>query len=132
MRNMMMLNKRLAVLLLLMPAMPVMAGNVTFLKDSAIAKMTDQDLEMLRSAARNALDYTADGQSRRWENDATGATGIVTPISTSEEGGAVCRQLELFNDAKGFSGRTVFTFCRQPDGTWKVPPSSARGAVPSD
>lgn len=126
----MMVNKKLALLLLVLPAMPVMAGNVTFLKNSAIAKMTEQDLQMLRGAARNALDYTPDGQSRRWANSASGASGVVTPLSTSAEAGDLCRQLEIFNDAQGFSGRSVFTFCRQPDGTWKVPAPAGRGDAP--
>jgi surface antigen len=101
--------------------MPAAAGNVTFMKNSAISKMTEADLELLRATARNLLDYTADGEPRRWHNPETGATGVLTVLSTTEQEGSLCRQLEMFNEVKDLSGRSVFTFCRQPDGTWKVP-----------
>jgi len=97
------------------------AGNVRFLKDSAISKMTDADLELLRSSARNVLEYAADGESRRWENSQTGAKGVLTPLTTFDRDGAPCRKLEVFNEVKGVAGRSVFDFCRQADGTWKVP-----------
>jgi len=118
----------LAALTLVCALTPVFAGNVTFAKNSAIAKMTDQDLEIMRAAARNALDYIADGQPRRWENSETGATGVVTPLDAFEHEGMNCRRLEMFNEVQGVTGRSVFVFCRQPDGTWRVPAKAPAGA----
>lgn len=115
------LLKRLMLASLLCGLAPAFAGNVTFLKDSTLSKMGSEDMEILRAAARNALDYHADGQPRRWENAQTGARGVLTPLTTLEHDGMSCRRLELFNEVRGTSGRSVFVFCRQPDGTWKVP-----------
>lgn len=119
--------KGLAALTLVCALTPAFAGNVTFMKNSAISKMTEQDLEIMRAAARNALDYIADGQPRRWQNNESGAAGVLTPLDTFEHEGTSCRRLEMFNEVQGITGRSVFVFCRQPDGTWKVP-----ATAPSD
>ena len=100
------------------------AANVRWLQDSAMANMTPEDMDALRKAARNVLDYGPDGQPRRWENAETGARGVVTPLDTFEQDGMFCRRLEAFNEVKGISGRGVHVFCRQEDGTWRIPPAS--------
>ena len=97
------------------------AANVRWLQDSALSNMTEQDMEVLRKAARNVLDYGEDGESRRWENSETTAKGVVSALETLEVDGQFCRRLELFNEVKGASGRSLFLFCRQPDGTWRIP-----------
>jgi len=122
-------KKILALGILGVLAGPGIAGNVQFLKDSAISKMNEEDLGLLRSSARNALDYTADGESRRWENAGTGSTGVLTPLATYDRDGSLCRKLEIYNDVRGVTGRSVFDFCRQPDGSWKVPAPGPGGAA---
>ena len=102
------------------------AANVRFMQDSALAAMTTEDIDVLQNAARNALDYTEDGDPRRWENRETGAKGVLTPLSSFEQDGSFCRRLEMFAEVKAVSGRSVFVFCRQPDGTWRIPASSPR------
>jgi surface antigen len=102
------------------------AANVRWLKDSALSKMTAEDMEILRSAARNVLDYGPDNESRRWENTGTGARGVVTPLDSFEQDGMFCRRLEAFSEVAGVSGRGVYVFCRQEDGTWRIPASSSR------
>ena len=74
----------------------------------------------------NALDYIADGQPRRWENSQTGATGVLTPLTTFEHEGMNCRRLEMFNEVKGVTGRSVFVFCRQPDAFALAPHAETR------
>lgn len=105
-----------------------LAGNVRWLRDSALSNMTPDDMEVLRSAARNVLDYGRDGESRRWENADTGAKGVLTPLESIEQDGEPCRRLELFNEVGSASGRSVFLFCRQKDGTWRIPAQSSGGA----
>jgi surface antigen len=121
MRNIRSIVPGLALLAIVCGAAPALAGNVTFMKNTAISKMTDADLELLRSTARNLLDYTVDGEPRRWHNPETGATGVLTVLSTAEQEGSLCRQLEMFNEVQGLSGRSMFTFCRQADGSCKIP-----------
>lgn len=123
------MKKILALSILVFLTGPAIAGNVQFLKDSAISKMNDEDLGLLLSSARNALDYTADGESRRWENIQTGSTGVLTPLATFDREGTLCRKLEIYNDVMGVTGRSVFDFCRQSDGSWKVPAPGPGGAA---
>ena len=105
----------------------VAASNVRFMQDSALAAMTPADIEVLQKAARNTLDYAEDGNPRRWENQETGAKGILTPLSSFEQDGVFCRKLEMFTEVKSVSGRTIFVFCQQPDGTWRIPSSASAG-----
>lgn len=115
-----------ALLLLAGSINTVSAGNVRWLQDSALSKMTPEDMEKLRSAARNVLDYGSDNESRRWENAGTGANGVVTALDSFEQDGMFCRRLEAFHQVMGVSGRGVHVFCRQEDGTWRIPASSSR------
>jgi surface antigen len=98
----------------------VSASNVQWLRDTAMSNMTEQDMEILRDAARNVLNYGPDGESKRWENKETGAKGILTPLDSFEQNDQFCRRLEAFNEVGGASGRSVFVFCRQEDGDWLI------------
>jgi surface antigen len=98
----------------------VSASNVQWLRDTAMSNMTEQDMEILRSAARNVLNYGPDGEPKRWENKETGAKGILTPLDSFEQNDQFCRRLEAFNEVGGASGRSVFVFCRQEDGEWLI------------
>ncbi len=102
------------------PIGPIHAGQVHFPEESPVSGMTEVDTRMLRQAARVALEDAEDGVMVHWENQETGAAGVLTPLSTSQRAGKVCRQLELFSDAGGQRGRSVFNFCRQADGSWRV------------
>lgn len=102
-----------------------MASNVQFLRDSPLSKMTTEDLTLMRATIRESLDQGVDGTSKRWENPKTGASGVVTPLKSFQRDGAPCRLVEIFNEAQGFSGRTRYDFCKQPDGTWKMPAPTA-------
>ena len=111
---------KLALLVLLGISSASMAANVRWLQDSAMSNMTDADMEMLRSAARNVLNYGPDGEAKRWENKETGAKGVLAPLRSFEQDGMFCRQLEAFNEVGGASGRSVFIFCQQEDDTWRI------------
>jgi surface antigen len=97
---------------------PVLASNVQFLRDAPIAKMTKEDLALFQTNMHEALEQDADGATRRWKNPNTGASGALTPVSTSEQNGLKCRRLEIVNTVQGLTGRSTFDMCRQADGTW--------------
>jgi surface antigen len=110
---------------------PLYAANVWFTKDMPMSQMTEADIEILSSAADEALDDVADGDTRHWENPETGAGGALTPLSTSERDGMRCRRLQIANEAGGKTARSEFDFCRQGDGSWKVlsePPAAGTTA----
>jgi surface antigen len=96
----------------------VLASNVQFLRDAPIAKMTKEDLALFQTNMHEALEQDADGATRRWKNPNTGASGALTPVSTSEQNGLKCRRLEIVNTVQGLTGRSTFDMCRQADGTW--------------
>ena len=109
---------------------PLYAANVWFAQDMPISQMTGADIEILSSAAEEALENAPDGETRQWENPETGAGGALTPLSTSEEDGMRCRRLEIANEAKGKTARTEFDYCRQADGSWKVLSAPAAAGAP--
>lgn len=116
---------RLATLSLLCALAPAFAGNFSFLNDSPLAKMNDEDLQIMQAATQDALDSRADGQPLHWENSQTGASGVLTPLDTFTKEGTDCRRLEMRNEFKGTTGtNSTFVFCRQPDGSWKSPARS--------
>jgi hypothetical protein len=108
-------------------ATPIFAANVWFAHDMPMSEMTEADIEILSSAADEALENAPDGDTRLWENPETGAGGALTPLSTSEQDGMRCRRLQIANEAGGKTARSEFDFCRQADGSWKVlsPPAAA-------
>jgi surface antigen len=107
-----------ALLTLVALSAPVSASNIQFLRDAPIAKMTKEDLALFQTNMREALEQDPDGTTRRWENPNTGASGTLTPVSTSEQNGVKCRRLDIVNTVQGLTARSTFNMCRQADGTW--------------
>ena len=97
-----------------------LAINYLQMRDLPIQYMTDEDMDVLRMAAVRVLDGQPDGETTRWENPKTGAHGDLTPRATFERTGQPCRDMELANSVRGRNNRLVLTFCKQPDGEWKV------------
>ncbi|MEZ5581847.1 MAG: RT0821/Lpp0805 family surface protein [Candidatus Competibacteraceae bacterium] len=102
---------------------PAFAVNWTFLENSAVQKFNDQDWQLFSEAGKRALEETPDGQTVEWENPATSSQGKITPVSTIEKDGMRCRKVKIANSAGGFSGESVFDFCRDPQSNeWKMVP----------
>jgi surface antigen len=97
---------------------PALSSNLQFLRDTPISKMTPEDRDLFQKNMREALEQSADGVARRWENPKTGASGVLTPTSTVEQHGTKCRRLEIVNNVQGLTGRSTFNMCRQADGSW--------------
>jgi surface antigen len=98
------------------------AVNVFSMRDLPVRYMTDEDKDMLETAVFRTLDQTPDGGTRRWENSRTSAHGDLTPRASFERSGQPCRDLEVANSARGHDNRIVLTFCKLPDGEWRVEP----------
>ncbi|MFN0039375.1 MAG: RT0821/Lpp0805 family surface protein [Burkholderiales bacterium] len=110
----------IACLTLLPAAVP--AVNIFSMGDLPINQMTDEDRELLKDAVVGTLDRTPEGSTVHWENPKTGAHGDLTPRAGFDRAGRSCRDLEVANSARGHDNRVVLTFCKQPDGEWKVEP----------
>ena len=100
----------------------VPAVNVFSIGDLPIRHMTDEDRDMLMAAVVGTLDRTPEGSTVHRENPKTGAHGDLTPRASFNRAGRLCRDLEVANSARGHDNRVVLTFCKQPDGEWKVEP----------
>lgn len=112
---------KLSLLLLFGALSSASASNLGWLQDSAISKMTTEDVEIQGAAVQGALDDAADGESRRWENPETGANGVVTPVASFEQDGMSCRRVEVRGQGQRASSSGSYVFCRQADGTWLAP-----------
>jgi hypothetical protein len=105
------------------------SGNIGFLKDAPITRFKGADLEMFQSNLKGALEQTADGDIRRWENPKTGSFGEVAIISSFMHDDKRCRRTRISNRARGYAeAKTDAVFCRQADGQWKVLPPSKQPA----
>ena len=94
-------------------------SNLGFLRDAPIERMTREDLQLLSTNYKGALDRNADGQASAWVNPKTGHSGTAKPLSTKTEKGRTCRRLEYTNQAGGRTGKGELTFCKV-DGAWKT------------
>jgi surface antigen len=110
-------------------SLPAVAVNWNFLQYGPAGQFTAEDWELLRQSGREALDKAADGDTRGWNNPATGAFGTIQPLNTYERDGAGCRRTEVYNHSRDSSGTSRFDFCKQSDGSWKVAPSGAGAAA---
>lgn len=93
----------------------------SWLKDTPASRLTEQDWSLMHAAHARALDETPDGVETSWQNPDTGNSGSITPLSTQEQGGMVCRDARIINRSQGTSsGDSTYRFCRQADGEWKI------------
>lgn len=118
---------RRIVLLLLLSCLSAMhpastlAVNSTFLRFSPIASMTPEDVKIFHGAIVQVLENAQDGVSEPWNNPATGAGGVLTPLKTWGPTATRCRDLQIQNHAGGETGVPgVFTLCRQTNGGWRA------------
>ncbi|UCE89755.1 MAG: hypothetical protein JSW10_02660 [Pseudomonadota bacterium] len=109
-----------ALLLALCSTLAFASNWATMHEQGPISFFKEQDLALFERKVQEALDSTPDGATRSWSNEETGASGTLTPSASHERDGTKCRRLEIFNSAGGRQGRSVFNFCRQADGSWKV------------
>ncbi|MDJ0949855.1 MAG: RT0821/Lpp0805 family surface protein [Alphaproteobacteria bacterium] len=81
-----------------------------------------EDIELLRKAARNALDNLENGKRADWSNPKTGSHGLVVPTSRYESQGLPCRELHLFVTPRGKGGARHFRLpmCKVSDGQWRI------------
>jgi len=115
------MKKIIASLLFLASLSPltVMASNDWFMDNTAAGNFTPDDTQMFTTAVKKALDNNGNGKKLKWKNAKTGATGYILPLNTTRTSGAKCRELQIFNEAKGVTGESKFKFCKI-QGEWKI------------
>jgi hypothetical protein len=113
------------------------AGNLSFLRNSAASKLTDEDVQIMQTTAFNLLKDGTAGQSQEWSNPNSTAKGKVTVVKVfqSTEGFA-CKTIRLENSAGGWHDRSTYPVCQIPPEGWKIytgakPAPSAPATAPS-
>lgn len=111
-------------LLVLMAANMSYAGNLSFLKDSAIAKFDDEDVRLLMEAVTAVLSDTAAPTKRQWRNERTGHFGeLRTSSMLLGRNGVSCKRLRVVNHAGTRKSKATYTMCNIPPDGWRLVPS---------
>ena len=106
--------------ILLLTTSATLASNLNFLKNSAIANMTEADVAILHDSIVQSLDELEDGKGAAWENPATGHSGNITILKSFTFRDHPCRTLKIDSQAGGQTGSGQFDYCKTPDGAWKI------------
>lgn len=88
--------------------------------DRAIDRaMTDQDVALAQRLLQRTLEYAPDGTTRRWQNDESGHSGAITPVSTYlAEGRVFCRDYREEVRIAGRSRAEIKAACRDRLARW--------------
>jgi surface antigen len=114
-------QKLIITILLLTTSQMLIASNLNFLNESApVYHFTDEDFNILMATIQKALNEKKDGEKLAWKNEKTGHAGLVNPLDTTIENNLKCRNTRLINRANKKIAQTVYKFCKQPDGVWKI------------
>jgi hypothetical protein len=106
---------RIFLLALLASAVPAMAGNWNFIKDTPYGNFTPEDHKMFDEVLNTMLDKGSDGDSRAWSNPATKAGGEIKVVNSFKRGETPCRTLSIANRAKVYSATGEYKFCKKTD-----------------
>jgi surface antigen len=108
-----------------------LAGNLSFLDNSAASKFNDDDVRIMQTTAFNLLKDGTVGQSQDWANPNSTAKGTITVVKIfqSTEGFA-CKTIRLESSAGGWHGRSTYPVCQIPPGDWKIYTGAKPAAPP--
>jgi surface antigen len=117
----------MALLCLLAGAAQAVSGYDTFNKMPA-SSFNKDDTALMMARVDQALKAEKDGETLEWKNDATPASGSVTPLARFTSDGLACRRLRIVNVYGSNKAQGVYKFCEKPPGKWKlVGPDPAPG-----
>ena len=109
----------LALTLSLAISVPVWSQPPMFLQDGPIRYFNDDDMELFKKTLDAALDNPADNEELSWLNEKTKSHGTVTPLSTEEQDGMLCRRARIVNTAKGLTRQSELRLCwKEEEGRW--------------
>jgi surface antigen len=108
-----------ALLGLLAGAAQAVSGYDTFNKMPA-SSFSKDDTAMMMARVDQALKAEKDGETLEWKNEATPASGSVTPLARYSADGLSCRRLQIVNVYGSNKAQGVYRFCEKPAGKWKL------------
>jgi len=108
-------------------AAQAVSGYDTFNKMPA-SSFSKEDTALMIARVDQALKAEKDGETLEWKNEATPASGSVTPLARFTSDGLACRRLRIVNVYGSNKAQGVYRFCEKPPGKWKlVGPDPAPG-----
>jgi surface antigen len=107
-----------AILLAVAPATALAVARA-FWSELPVTYMNEQDRTIAIDRINSALDGGNDGETYRWENPATGASGSVTPKKSFTQDGNRCRSADFSTTAGGRKNAGTWKLCKIGDG-WKI------------
>ena len=88
--------------------------------NTPLAKFSKEDSALMMARVNQALKAEKDGETLDWKNDATPASGSVTPLARFSADGMSCRRLRIVNVYAELKAQGVYRFCEKPGGKWKL------------
>jgi len=108
-------------LLAILPTTVLFAANAGFLKDTALAYLTDEDRRMQTQTAISVLDDADATAAKDWKNPKTGSSGRSESLGNFRSNdGLHCRKLRLLTTAKGIDSQFSFPVCKNAQGDWFI------------
>ncbi|RZF26047.1 hypothetical protein EVC45_30580 [Paraburkholderia sp. UYCP14C] len=102
------------------------ASNLGFLSDTPLSQMRQADITSIQSAVNQALDTKQDGETLKWENNATRnrprVDATITPSHTIKEEARTCRVVAINLSARGQTMHLTPRFCRSGSDNWEFQP----------
>lgn len=95
------------------------ASNYSFLNESPVRYLDNQDWDLLSAAQQKALDKTPDNSKVTWKNPRRNHQGYFIPENTTHQDGTTCRTLKIFMDANGLTSLVHFRYCKL-QGKWRI------------
>jgi surface antigen len=114
---------------LLCLALPALAVNFNFMRNSPISQFDEKDLEIFNTSVIEALDTAGDGETIRWENPDSGHNGQVFMLSSDESSGQLCRRIRLVNVAGSLNSNIHYNACKDDVAGWQIVPAKAPPAT---
>lgn len=109
-----------AALLFALNGMAHAAGENAVFKDTPMARFNADDLALMKAKVRQALGAEPGSETLAWKNDATKASGSVTPIDRHAWNEMSCRRVRITNTWARQTQDGAYRFCEKPAGRWKL------------
>lgn len=111
---------RVLTFILAVVALPTVASNIDFLHDTPLSDFNKEDRKLFAAAMAQALSEAEDNETRKWSNPDTKSGGEITPLRTHTRGDTMCRDVSIVNSAKGRTEKSMYTYCREDEGAWRL------------
>lgn len=91
---------------------------------AALPQLTDEDWNLLKKTAKDALDHHPDSTSHVWKNSNTFNAGVITILSTEKSENRYCRNTRFITNTSELTTTTFVNLCKEGDQWVEASPRS--------